>query len=57
MSFVEGTFINRPPMFGGMNYAFWKIRMKIFMESMSWVFGMQWLVDLLYLCRLLKMKQ
>ncbi|XP_068498204.1 MAR-binding filament-like protein 1 [Phaseolus vulgaris] len=34
MPFVEGA-INRPPMFGGVNYAFWKIRMKIFMESID----------------------
>ncbi|XP_068486408.1 uncharacterized protein [Phaseolus vulgaris] len=33
--FVEGSSINRPPMFSGMNYAFWKIRMKIFMESID----------------------
>jgi len=32
MPFAEGAFINKPPMFGGVNYAFWKIRMKIFME-------------------------
>jgi len=35
LSFVEGAFINRPPMFGGLNYAFLKIRMKIFMESID----------------------
>jgi len=33
--FAEGWSINRPPMFSGMNYAFWKIRMKIFMESID----------------------
>ena len=33
MPFAEGASINRPRMFGGVNYAFWKIRMKIFMES------------------------
>jgi len=33
--FVEGASINRPSMFGGVNYAFWKIRMKIFMESID----------------------
>ena len=33
--FAEGSSINRPPMFNGMNYAFWKIRMKIFMESID----------------------
>ncbi|XP_068474694.1 uncharacterized protein [Phaseolus vulgaris] len=31
--FAKGASINRPPVFGGVNYAFWKIRMKIFMES------------------------
>ena len=35
MVFVEGSSINRPPMFNGMNYAFWKIRIKIFMESID----------------------
>ena len=35
MPFAEGAFINRPPMFGGVSYAFWKIRMKIFMESID----------------------
>ena len=35
MLFVECTSINRPLMFGGVNYAFWKIRMKIFMESID----------------------
>ena len=35
MPFAEGASSNRPPMFGGVNYAFWKIRMKIFMESID----------------------
>ena len=35
MLFAEGSSINRPPMFSGMNYAFWKIRMKVFMESID----------------------
>ena len=35
MPFAEGASINRTPMFGGVNYAFWKIRMKIFMESID----------------------
>ena len=35
MFFVEDSSINRPPMFSGMNYAFWKIRMKNFMESID----------------------
>ena len=33
--FAEGSSVNRPPMFNGMNYSFWKIRMKIFMESID----------------------
>jgi len=33
--FAEGSAVNRPPMFNGMNYAFWKIRMRIFMESID----------------------
>ena len=33
--FAEGSSMNGPPMFNGMNYAFWKIRMKIFMESID----------------------
>ena len=33
--FAEGSVVNRPPMFSGMNYAFWKIRMQIFMESID----------------------
>jgi len=33
--FAEGSSVNRPPMFNGMNYAFWKIRMKIFMEPID----------------------
>jgi len=33
--FVEGASIHRPPMFSGINYQFWKIRMKIFIESID----------------------
>ena len=33
--FAEGSAVNRPPMFNGMNYAFWKVRMRIFMESID----------------------
>ena len=40
MPFAEGASINRPPMFGGVNYAFWKIfPMKIFMESIDMAMG------------------
>ena len=35
LPFAEGASINRPPIFGGVNYAFWKIRMKIFMKSID----------------------
>ena len=35
MFFVEGSAVNIPPMFNGMNYAFWKIRMRIFMECID----------------------
>jgi len=33
LPFAEGAFIHRAPMFNGINYQFWKIRMKIFIES------------------------
>ena len=29
--FVEGASINRPPLFTGENYPFWKVRMQIFL--------------------------
>ena len=35
MLFGEGSSVSRPPMFNGINYASWKIRMKIFMESID----------------------
>jgi len=35
LRFAEGVSINRPPMFGGVNYALWKIIMKIFMKSID----------------------
>jgi len=31
--FAEGSSVSTSPMFNGMNYAFWKTRMKNFMES------------------------
>ena len=31
-TFSEGASINKPPLFSGDNYPFWKIRMKIFLE-------------------------
>jgi len=33
LPFGEGASINRPPLFCGVNYQFWKVRMKIFMHS------------------------
>jgi len=33
LPFGEG--INRPPLFCGVNYQFWKVRMKIFVESIE----------------------
>ncbi|XP_068504376.1 uncharacterized protein [Phaseolus vulgaris] len=33
LPFGEGDSINRPPLFRGVNYQFWKVRMKIFMHS------------------------
>ena len=33
--FVEGPSINRLSMFSGVNYQFWKVRMKIFIKSID----------------------
>jgi len=35
LPFAEGASIHRPPMFSGVNYQFWKVRMKIFIESIE----------------------
>jgi len=35
LPFVEGASINRPPMFSGVNYQFWKVKVKIFIESID----------------------
>jgi len=35
LPFVEGASINRPPLFCGLSYQFWKVRMKIFVESLD----------------------
>ena len=35
LHFGEGASINRPPLFCGVNYQFWKVRMKIFVESIN----------------------
>ena len=34
-TFATGASINRTPLFTGENYAFWKIRMRIFVESID----------------------
>ena len=34
-TFAEGASINRPPLFTGENYPFWKVRMQIFLESID----------------------
>jgi len=33
--FGEGASINRSPLFCGLNYQLWKVRMKIFVESID----------------------
>ena len=35
LPFGEGASINRPPLFCGLNYQFWKVIMKIFVESIE----------------------
>jgi len=35
LPFAEGACIHRPPMFSGVNYQFWKVRMTIFIESIN----------------------
>jgi len=35
LPFAEGASIHRPPMFCGLNYQFWKVRMRIFIESID----------------------
>jgi len=35
LPFGEGASINRPPLFCGVNYPFWKVRMEIFVESID----------------------
>ena len=35
LPFEEGASINRPPLFCGLNYQFWKVRMKMFVESLD----------------------
>jgi len=35
LPFGESASINKPPLFCGLNYQFWKVRMKIFVESLD----------------------
>jgi len=35
LAFGEGASINRPPRFCGVNYQFWKVRLKIFVEAID----------------------
>jgi len=35
LPFGEGASINKPPLLCGLNYQFWKVRMKIFVESLD----------------------
>jgi len=35
LPFGEGSSINRPPLFCGLNFQFWKVRTKIFVESLD----------------------
>ena len=35
LPFAKGASINRPPLVYGMNYSFWKVWMKIFMEYVN----------------------
>jgi len=35
LPFREGASINMQPLFCGLNYQFWKVRMKIFVESID----------------------
>ena len=34
MANKEGGYTNREPMFNGMNYVFWKVRMKTYVQSL-----------------------
>jgi len=35
LPFAEGASIHKPPMFSRVNYQFWKVRMKVFIESID----------------------
>ena len=39
LPFAEGASINRPPMFSGVNYQLWNVRMKIFIESIDGIWN------------------
>ena len=50
LPFGEGASINRPPLFCGVNYQFWKVIMKIFMHSTNkGIYGKQLKMVPLYL--------
>ena len=38
-AFSEGQSIARPPMFNGNDYAYWKVRMGIYLSSVDMMFG------------------
>jgi len=35
LPFADDVSINGPPLFSGVNYPFWKVRMKVFIESLD----------------------
>ena len=35
MMYTEGSAVNKPPLFDGKNYTFWKARMKVFLMSLD----------------------
>ena len=48
LPFGEGGSINRPPLFCGLNYQFWKVRMKSLLNLLTREFGMQLTIALLF---------
>ena len=40
LPFGEGASINRPPLFCGLNYQFWKVRMKLLQETIDKKFSL-----------------
>jgi len=41
LNVVEGSSINRPPLFDGKAYAYWRDKMKLFVESTIWSYGIE----------------